>query len=70
MAIKPIKQKLAKRNLTSKRVSVNCETAKTIKALFWQIIFENPGWKLTTSTNSDIMYLAHNTKDEDIYNIL
>lgn len=68
--MKPIRQKLIKRNLTSKKVSVNCETAKTIKALFLQIMFENPGWKLTTSVHSDIIYLGHNTKDEDIYNIL
>jgi len=70
VAIKPIKQKLTKRNLTSKKVSVNCETVKTIKSIFLQIMFENPGWKFTTNVNSDIIYLGHNTKDEDIYNIL
>ena len=70
VSIKPIKQKLVKRNLVYKSVKVNCDSAKTIRPLFEQIIFENPGWKLTSSLNSDIIYLGHNTKDDDIYNIL
>ena len=31
---------------------------------------QNPTWKETTNANCDLMYLAHTTKDDEIYSIL
>ena len=50
-----------------KKYTINCAGAKAVKAVLDLMIEENPQWKETTNLNSDVMYLGHTTKDEEIY---
>ena len=56
-----------KSELGGQKYTINCAGAKAVKAVLDLMIVQNPCWKETTKTNSDIMYLGHTAKDEEIY---